>query len=65
MVLLCREVLVALRCEGSLDMKDSSVADRMRKQVSAGAPGSVATARGCLAASSRAGCNGYRGVREG
>ena len=33
-VVLCREVFITLRCEGGLDMKDSSVADRLRKQVS-------------------------------
>jgi hypothetical protein len=32
-VVLCREVFITLRCEGGLDMKDSSVADRLRKQV--------------------------------
>eukprot|EP00291_Cryptomonas_curvata_P015568 CAMPEP_0172151076 /NCGR_PEP_ID=MMETSP1050-20130122/16_1 /TAXON_ID=233186 /ORGANISM="Cryptomonas curvata, Strain CCAP979/52" /LENGTH=465 /DNA_ID=CAMNT_0012819117 /DNA_START=749 /DNA_END=2146 /DNA_ORIENTATION=- len=31
-VVLCREVFITLRCEGGLDMKDSSVADRLRKQ---------------------------------
>ena len=32
-VVLCKEIFITLRCEGGLDMKDSSVADRLRKQV--------------------------------
>ena len=35
-VVLCKEVFISLRCEGGLDMKDSSVADRLRKQVCKG-----------------------------
>jgi hypothetical protein len=36
-VVLCKEIFITLRCEGGLDMKDSSVADRLRKQVKIGA----------------------------